>query len=369
MQIKLNSKKLLSALNLCAKAVNQNGVLATACYRFKKLTQTELEISACNMEISITAIVGCDSLEMFDLLITAKDLDIVKTLADQPLTFTFTEQIKQDDIYYDVELKSANGKYKMQGYDGSNFPTIVTKDAEPIELDFSDLYEAVSRTAYTRLSDTTENALNGLSVELSSDGIDIVAFNGVSFAKFNISGAYKTCSYLFPNGIVQALLGLGITGVCQLSFSDNSVTIISHACTLKSLLLSGKFIDWKPLLTIPSNWTLVNRMDLMGAIKRVLMFSDKTTNHIAIHIKEKTLTVKGEDTDLAKLADESIVCSAAIPINIGVNGIFAVEALSKLTGDEVYLYYSHFTKPLLFRESQESINMSLLAPVIIKENA
>lgn len=369
MKLSINSKRLLTALNLCSKAVNTNGVLATSCYRFHKTEQDTLQVSACNMEISISSNVECSSIQMCDVLITAADLAIIKTLPDQPLTFDFTEQHKQDELFYDVKMTHSSGNYKMQGYDGSDFPVIITKDAEPITLDFSDLYEAVSRTAYTRLTDTTENPLNGISVELSATGIDIVAFNGVSFAKFNLTGSYDEAKHLLPNGIVLAVLGLGISGECSVSLSESSITIETVGCVLKSLLLSGKFIEWKPLLTIPDCWTLVNRMELIGAIKRVLMFSDKFTNHIALHIRENSLVVKGEDTNYAKVADETLLCSAAVPIQIGINGNFAVETLSRLTCDNVYLYYSHFTKPLLFRESKESVNMSLLAPVLIKENA
>lgn len=365
MTLKLNSKKLLTALNLCAKAVNQNGVLATSCYRLHKTERDVLGISACNMEISITSQVECSSMDMCDILISAKDLDVVKTFADQSLEFTFTENAKNDEIFYDILLTSANGKYKMQGYDGSNFPVITTKDAEPIELDFADLQIAINRTAYTRLADTTENALNGLSVEFSDKGIDFVAFNGISFALYNISGEYGDAKHILPPGIVSAIMGLGITGKCMVKFSDNSITIHCEPVTIKSLLLGGKFIDWKPLLKIPEYHTLVNRVELINAIRRVLMFSDKFTQAVAICIYGDILTVKGEDINFAKGGNEVMKCADAEPINIGVNGMFAIEALSKLDCDGVYLFYSTYLSPLLFRESLDSVNKSLLAPIKI----
>jgi len=344
----LQQSELINALNIASKALGSGFVIATTCFRFH-----DNSITACNMEISISCRIDLPDI---DILIPGEQIkNLIASLPDQPIIFDI------DGI--DIKIKTSSGVYEMVGETGEDFPTIKTVSESEITLPFEDLTEALFRTSYTKLNDSTANVLNAVQVKFSKDKTSFAAFNGVSFALFNLK-ATGDGELLLPSGIISALSNIQLSGECIVNYSKNSITIKHGDVTLKSILLDGLYLDWANVLKIPTSYCQIERKSLISAIKRVLMFSNRVSNDISISVSDKVV-IKGEDIDLKNKAEETIA-SSGDEIVIGLNGMFLIESLNKLQSDVVYMYYSTFSQPALFRENLDDPNFCLLAPIVIK---
>lgn len=372
MKMIVGRTELLSVLNTCSKSVKNGFVIATSCFRFQ-LVDDILTISACNLETSTSKSLKVQSLgDDFDVLIPADQLKrYLSFLADQPVTFSFERFENEKDVFYNVLIKTADDDCKINGYDGGdNFPVIKTTGGEKFNIQFEDLHEAIYRTSYAMASNDdhgeTVNKLSAVNLSLSKKGAEFASFNGYSFALHKIPGVFQDATLLLPDGVVNIIYNLTLKGDCEIEYSDKSISITVSGLEIKSMLKADKFVDYEKLITIPKTYTNFNRLELISAIKRVLLFSNKTSSQIAVDVNENTITITGEDIDFNHNANARITCSPFDePIKIGLNGNFTIEALSKLSTNDVYMFLSQPHKPVIFMEEIDGDSMSLLAPVTI----
>lgn len=372
MRITANRTELLTVLNTCSKSVKNGFVVATSCFRFQ-LTGEELSISACNLETSTRkSIKVTGDGEDFDILIPADQIKkYLSLLADQPLTFSFERFETEKEVFYNVFIKSGSGESKMIGHEGGdNFPVIKTEGGETLTIPFEDLHEAIHRTSYAMASSDeygeTVNKLSAVNLKLRNDKAEFASFNGASFVLYKMAGKFNEATLLLPDGIVNIIYNLSVKGDCQIEYSEKSLSITVDGLEIKSMLRDGKFVDYEKLIVMPITYTCVDRTELISAIKRVLLFSNKTSNQIAISINGRELSIAGEDVDFSYTAKETISClEYSETIRIGLNGNFAIEALNHLIGNDVYIYLSQPHKPVFFMEEIGGDSMSLIAPVTL----
>lgn len=360
MKFTVQQKNLITALNTCQKAIGNGLVIATGCYRFTLVKQ--LTITACNMQVSISTQIDANGSKC-DLLIPGHVKAWVASLAEQPLTFHI-EPIEED---YNVTIKSDSGNCEFIGYNASDFPVINTDAGSAATLPFEDITEALYHTSYSKLSDNTANVLNFVSLELG-DGAVFAAFNGVIFAKFFLGGRYAEMNLLLPDALISALSGLFAVGECSMVYSERNISFTIGDIEVKSTLGDGKYIAYKHGLVVPSNNVTVNRSELVSAIKRVLMFSNKIDQLVRVKFGDDGLLITGSDEDMKNKATESVSGSCEIELLIGINGNMTIEALSHLPSELVVISYSTHTKPLFFHTDLSVDSFSMIAPIMLKEN-
>ena len=85
----------------------------------------------------------------------------------------------------------------------------------------------------------------------------------------------------------------------------------------------------------------INRMQLLNTVKRVSIFSNKTTHQIRLRIAGAELHISAEDIDYSNKAEERLTCSfQGDDMQIGFNARFMIEMLSNLSSDEIQLELS-----------------------------
>ena len=82
-------------------------------------------------------------------------------------------------------------------------------------------------------------------------------------------------------------------------------------------------------------------MQLLNTVKRVSIFSNKTTHQIRLRIAGAELHISAEDIDYSNKAEERLTCSfQGDDMQIGFNARFLTEMLSNLSCDEIQLELS-----------------------------
>jgi len=107
-------------------------------------------------------------------------------------------------------------------------------------------------------------------------------------------------------------------------------------------LVDGKYPNYEAVIPKENpNKLTIDRNLFLNSIKRVSIFSNKTTHQIRLRIAGAELNISAEDIDYSNKAEERLTCDyQGDDIHIGFNSRFLVEMLSNLTCDSVTLELS-----------------------------
>ena len=116
----------------------------------------------------------------------------------------------------------------------------------------------------------------------------------------------------------------------------------------------------------------IERSQLLNSLRRVSIFSNKTTHQIRLKIAGAELNISAEDVDFSNKAEERLGCSyQGDDIQIGFNARFLIEMLNNLVAEEISLSMSlphraGIIAPLDNTEEGENITM-LVMPVMLND--
>ena len=116
----------------------------------------------------------------------------------------------------------------------------------------------------------------------------------------------------------------------------------------------------------------IERNQLLNSLRRVSIFSNKTTHQIRLKIAGAELNISAEDVDFSNKAEERLGCSyQGDDIQIGFNARFLIEMLNNLVAEEISLSMSlpnraGIIAPLDNTEEGEDITM-LVMPVMLND--
>lgn len=351
MKLTLNSKKLLSAFNLCSKAISQNNIVPSAsCYRMKTI-ETGLEISACNMEISMTTAIECEA-ELIDILIPADKIkNLLSSLPDQGLLFEISDG-------FEITITALSGQYSLYGYDGKDFPVINTETDTTVTIPAEDLSEAIYATSFARSTDQAQLRFTGLSLTFAKDKLTFAGCNLLLLSVFSLKGKFKPGSLLLAPAIVSALPELN--GECKISYSTRSICFEYDNLVIKSLLMDEKFPDFMAIVPKNEIKLSVNRAETISAIKRVLEFSNKVSKQIVL---SGSMTISGEDSAYKQKASEQLKADGG-EIQISVNGAYLMDSLAHFSSEMVEINYKSADTAIIINEPCDTENFVMIMAMV-----
>jgi DNA polymerase-3 subunit beta len=107
-------------------------------------------------------------------------------------------------------------------------------------------------------------------------------------------------------------------------------------------LIDGKYPNYEAVIPKENpNKLTISRNQLLSSVRRVSIFSNKTTHQIRLKIAGAELNISAEDIDYSNKAEERLTCSyQGDDMQIGFNSRFLVEMLGNLTSEEICLEMS-----------------------------
>ena len=103
------------------------------------------------------------------------------------------------------------------------------------------------------------------------------------------------------------------------------------------------------------NFLKVDKKTLLGAIKRVSIFSNKATHQVAFNISKESLIVHTEDPESSSRAKEEIIGEyEGDDLIIGYNGEYLKDVISHISSENVIIkskvldHISNVNIPILF---------------------
>ena len=341
MKFIVSSSQLLRQLQILGGIINNNNTLPILDNFLFELSSNELKISASDLETTMTSTIEVESESEGSIAISARLLlDTLKTFPDQPLTFKTEENNT-------IEISSSYGKYDMAYFDGKEFPKSVEIDSpKTTVIPGSILASAISKTIFAAGNDDLRPVMSGVFFQFSPESLTFVATDAhklVKYTRTDVSSDEIT-EFIMPKKPLNLLKNI-------LASSDSDVTIEYNDANAKytfdnvvliSRLIDGKYPNYDAVIPKENpNKLTVERSSFLNSVKRVSIFSSKTTHQIRLKMAGTDLKVSAEDIDYSNKAIERLNCDyQGDDMQIGFNSRFLTEMLSNLESNEVLIEMS-----------------------------
>ena len=365
MKFIVSSSQLLKHLQQIAGVINSNTVLPILEDFLFEVEKNKLTVVATDLETVMRIQMDIEAKESGKVCIPAKILmDSLKNISDQPLTFNI-------DKSFGVEITSDNGKYKVMGENPDNFPKEPTADdATSFTMTASALVTAINKTLFAVSNDDLRPAMTGVFFELDPKYLQCVATDAhrlVRYKRTDVS-CPKADSFIVPRKPLNLLKSAVPSNEDEITLSYNSNHLfVKHGSTQMSCrLIDARFPDYKVVIPADNPYKMtVSRTDFQSALRRVSVFSNKSTNQVALNISGSELQLAAQDVDFSFEGNERMQCQYdGEDITIAFNARFLIEILSAADSDEVRLELSTPTKAGIIKPTEVDDNEEVLMLVM-----
>jgi len=353
MKFIVSSSALLKQLQQISGVINANTVLPILEDFLFEVEKGRLTVVATDLETVMKVQLDVEAKDSGRVCIPAKILmDSLKNLPDQPLTFNI-------DKNFSVEITSDNGKYKVMGENPDNFPKEPTADdTTSFKISSSALVNAINKTLFAVSNDDLRPAMTGVFFELDKKGLQFVSTDAhrlVRYKRKDVS-CPKTDSLIVPRKPLTLLKASMPVNEDELSISYNSNHLfVKHGTTqLSCRLIDARFPDYKVVIPSDNPYKLtVNKNDFQSALRRVSIFSNKSTNQVVLNINGSELQLAAQDVDFSFEGTERMKCQYnGEDLQIAFNAKFLIEMLNAADSDEIVMELSTPTKAGLIKPTE-----------------
>ncbi len=365
MKFIVSSSSLLKHLQQISGVINANTVLPILEDFLFEIQDKKLNVVATDLETVMRVQMDVESKANGKVCIPAKILmDSLKNIADQPLTFNI-------DKNFAVEITSDNGKYKVMGENPDNFPKEpAADDTTGFDMTSSGLLTAINKTLFAVSNDDLRPAMTGVFFELSKDGVQFVATDAHRLVRYKRTDAHasKTDSFIVPKKPLNLLKNAlpDNDDAITVSYNSNHLFVNHGSTQMICRLIDARFPDYKVVIPADNPYKLiVNKADFQNALRRVNVFSNKSTNQVALSITGSELQMAAQDIDFSFEGNERMSCQYdGEDLQIAFNAKFLIEMLSAADTEDVKMELSTPTKAGLIKPTEQAEGEDLLMLVM-----
>jgi DNA polymerase III subunit beta len=365
MKFIVSASALLKQLQQINGVINANTVLPILEDFLFEIEKNRLTVVATDLETVMKIHMDIEAKDSGKVCIPAKILmDSLKNLPEQPLTFNI-------DKNFGIEITSDNGKYKVMGENPDNFPKEPSADTTTsFSMTSSALLTAINKTLFAVSNDDLRPAMTGVFFELDKKGLTAVATDAhrlVKYMRTDVS-CPKADNFIVPRKPLNLLKGALPDNEDELKISYNSNHLfVDHGSTqMVCRLIDARFPDYKVVIPNDNPYKMnVNRSDFQSALRRVSIFSNKSTNQVALNISGSELQLTAQDVDFSFEGNERMKCQYdGEDMQIAFNARFLIEMLSATDSDEVRMELSTPTKAGIIKPQEQGENEDVLMLVM-----
>ena len=324
MKFIVSSTALFSHLQAISRVINSKNALPILdCFLFE-LEDGTLSVTVSDSETTMVTSIEVNESDMNGrFAVTAKTLlDALKEIPEQPLTFDVNTGT------YEITVQYQNGKYNLVGQNADEFPqsAVLGDNAVRVEMDAQILLGGINRSVFATADDELRPVMNGIYFDITTEDITMVASDGHKLVR---------CKKLAARGNELPKE----SGMVVIEFDERNAVFTLENYRMVCRLIEGRYPNYNSV--IPQNnphKVTVDRQQLIGALRRVSIFSSQASSLIKLRIQENEIVVSAQDIDFSTSAEETQVCQyAGAPMSIGFKSTFLIDILNNISAEEVVI--------------------------------
>ncbi|MGB1393387.1 MAG: DNA polymerase III subunit beta [Flavobacteriaceae bacterium] len=341
MKFIVSSSYLLKQLQVLGGVINNSNTLPILDNFLFELEHSKLTVSASDLETTMASTLEVESDSEGSVAIPAKLLlETLKTFPEQPLTFVIEDNNT-------IEISSNHGKYALAYASADEFPKAISLDSPSTTTLGADiLATAISKTIFAAGNDDLRPVMSGVFFQFSTESLTFVATDAHKLVKYSRTDvtANETAEFIMPKKPLNLLKGIlaGSDEDVTIEYNDSNAKFSFENSVLICRLIDGKYPNYEAVIPKENpNQLTISRNQFLNSVRRVSIFSNKTTHQIRLKIAGAELNISAEDVDYSNKAEERLTCDyQGDDMQIGFNSRFLSEMLSNLNAEDIQLEMS-----------------------------
>ena len=374
MKFNVSSATLCNRLQTLSRVLaSKNSIQILDCILFE-LQDGKLRLTASDSETTLVSTLDVDEADsngMFAIK-AATIINGLKEISDQPITLDVNPETHEIVIYYQ------NGRSSFVGQGGEEYPSYpsISDSAQQLTIDANVLLNGISRAIFATAEDEIRPVMNGVFFDITPDSVTFVASDGHKLVRDRSFTTHceQPASFILPRKPAKTLKDILAkeNGDAIVRFDDRNARIELENYTLNCRLIEGRYPNYNSVIPQDNPFRVsVDRVTLIGALRRVLVFASTSTSLVKLRVDQNDLTVSTQDIDFSTSAEEHVLCDySGTAMSIGFKGPFLVDILNSMSSQDVVLELADPSRAGVIvpaeQEEQEDLLM-LLMPMMLNE--
>ena len=379
MKFTIQSTAIEGAAILLSKVINAKNPLPTLGDILCEVANNQLTMTGSDGECSIGTTLDLDTMEGEGrfCLDAGRLLTAARQLGNQPLTITCCTE---SDYMFTIEHQ--DGQIHFLAESADEYPVI----EQPIwESNFHNLQsnrigEAIKRCLWSVCTDELRPVMCGVHIctVQKYNALDIVASDGHALVRTrmlneDIEPGQKIDATL-PTKAAKVLADT-LTDVepISLRFAEGKCQVETTRYCMTFRLIDQPYPKYNSI--IPTDNTIeawVGNRELARSIKRVLPWSNDSSQMLSLHFETASLTIMGDDFDFCEGARDKVAVdfNCSDPLTIGIKGTTLAKALGYIDDTDVCIKMKDATRAILLepKEQDEHNEVTILMmPMLLND--
>ena len=361
MKFQINKNKLLEILIKSSRIIPTRSTLPILGCALFEVVENDLIIKTTNLEIYYSERTTVTNVEQGRIAIPIQKLiEITSAINKEELNFSISDIGK-------VTLDTGSGKYTIMGQQPDEFPSDpVINDATTLNIEAKKLLNIINTTIYATSKDDMKPVLQGVYLLIENQTITAVSTDGHKLVKTIIDvDTNYTGSIIIPVKFLETIKNL-IKGDIDIYIGENHIQTTTETTIISSRIIKEKYPDYEKVIPKDNPHTLkVDKQNIIDSVKRVSIFSNKTTKQIALTITKDQLTITTEDAESVTSGIEKEICNySGENITIGYNATYLIEVLKQQNTTPCIIQLKNPLSAAVFIDDKEGVKKTtLLMPI------
>ena len=296
-------------------------------------------------------------------------LEVTNELPEVRLTIEVDDKNK-------ATISTDVGHYDLMAKIADEFPkTPEQKSPTSITIPGKTLKHIIDSTSFAISRDELKPALTGVLLQITEDKTIAVSTDGhrlVKQTRGDFGSGGITADIIVPKKFLSYLSSHLRDQDVELLLAEDHLAARVGSDVVITRIIDESFPNYESVIPKENNKRLVvEKSALLGAIKRVSIFSNKSTHQVALSLSSDGCKITTEDPEKSSKAQEKIPATfEGEPLVIGYNAEYLKDVVSHIDGEEVAIDLSSSVSAALFSSLQpdEKIeSIMLLMPIRLND--
>ncbi|UCH63210.1 MAG: DNA polymerase III subunit beta [Fidelibacterota bacterium] len=370
------------------KFTSDKSSLQQALQQLSKVTPSRSTLPILNSVLMLTEdgklSLRATDLEISQVIFIPAEVEADGSVAVQHRTLLeITSEIPEGEISIEVDsshkvnISTSFGTYSIMGKPTEEFPSLPSIDEQQtLGMPAKILGRVIEKTAFATSKDELKPSLMGVLFNFREEDLLAVATDGHRLVKYlfkdHQGGSYQGSS-IIPVKFLNILSSyLDDDETITLNIGENHIMMESGETTLYSRLIDERFPEYDSVFPKDNDKLLkIDREPFLSAVRRVSIFSNKSTHQIALKLGPEGLEITTEDVETVSSAKEALPCDyEGEPLVIGYNANYLHDLISHIDSSPVHMeFHSAITAAVVYPDKQQEKEelIMLLMPIRLND--
>ena len=364
MKFVINRESLLPVLQGLCGVVERRPKMDVLGHVLCHIEPAKLLMTTSDSDVELSALLQQDFPESAKFLVGARKLlDICRSLPEESdMEFRLEEKR--------VLIAAARSRFRLLRHPPEDFPLMsMGSEVQEFRIDAQRMQQMMAGTQFSMASQDVRYYLNGLLLEVRSDGLSLVATDGHRLALSEESTGTdwpETRQIIIPRKGVSELLRIlpGAEGEIVFRIGSNHIHLDTGDALFTSKLIDGQYPDYRRVIPEVCKTPLrVDRDELRQSLVRVSTLDHERRRGVELKLAPGSLALHYKSPENEEVSVEMDVQYEGESVRTGFNAQYLLDVLSAIEDEQVRISLRDAESSCLISGSKDESSRYVIMPL------